>query len=59
MLTRMFVYTRKLTFEISNKGTTARLNKTRFGPKKVVPQHISAQKISTPFGALDELEIAR
>ena len=31
----------------SNKGTTARLNETRFGPKKSRPQYISAQKIST------------
>jgi hypothetical protein len=31
----------------SNKGTTARLNETRFGPKKSHPQYISAQKIST------------
>jgi hypothetical protein len=31
----------------SNKGTTARLNETIFGPKKSRPQYISAQKIST------------
>ena len=33
ILTRIFLSTRKLTFEIS-QGTTARLNETRFGPKK-------------------------
>jgi hypothetical protein len=33
----------------SNKGTTARLNETIFGPKKSRPQYISAQKISTLF----------
>jgi hypothetical protein len=38
----------------SNKGTTARLNETRFGPKENRPQYISAQKISTLFD-----EIAR
>ena len=41
----------------SNKGTTARLNETRFGPKKKsspIRQYISAQKISTLFD-----EIAR
>ena len=43
----------------SNKGTTARLNETRFGPKNKSPQYISAQKISTLFDALDEREIAR
>jgi hypothetical protein len=36
----------------SNKGTTAQLNETRFGPKKSRPQYISAQKISTLFDAL-------
>jgi hypothetical protein len=30
----------------SNKGTTTRLNETRFGPIKSRPQYISAQKIS-------------
>jgi hypothetical protein len=34
-----------------NKGTTAQLNETRFGPKKNRPQYISAQKISTLFDA--------
>jgi hypothetical protein len=43
----------------SNKGTTARLNETRFGPKKCRPQYISAQKISTLFDALNEHEIAK
>jgi hypothetical protein len=44
----------------SNKGTTARLNETRFGPKNIShPQYISAHKISTLFDALDEREIAR
>ena len=38
---------------------TARLNETRFGPKKGRPQYISAQKISTFFVALDEREIDR
>ena len=39
---------------LKNKGTTVRLNETRFGPKKSRPQYISAQKISTHFD-----EIAR
>ena len=43
----------------SNKGMTAQLNETRFGPKNSRPQYISAQKISTLFDALDEREIAR
>jgi hypothetical protein len=38
----------------SNKGTTARLNETRFGPKKK-----SSPIIWTLFDALDEREIAR
>ena len=38
----------------SNKRMIARLNETRFGPKKSRPQYISAQKISTLFD-----EIAR
>jgi hypothetical protein len=58
ILTRIFVSTRKLTFEIS-QGTTVRLNETRFGPKKSRPRYISAQHISTLFDALDEREIAR
>jgi hypothetical protein len=37
----------------------ARLNETRFGPKKNRPQYISAQKILALFDALDEREIAR
>ena len=58
MLTRNFVSTRKLTFEISY-GTTARLNETRFGIKKRSSPIYLAQKISTLFEALDEREIAR
>jgi hypothetical protein len=38
----------------SNKGTTTRLNETRFGPKKSRPQYISAQKISTLFDELPD-----
>jgi hypothetical protein len=37
----------------SNKGTTAWLNETRFGPKKSRPQYISDQKISTLFDEID------
>ena len=43
---------------VTIEGTTARLNETRFGPKKSRPQYISAQKISTLFDALDERDIA-
>ena len=50
----MFVSTWKLTFEISkkndnsNKGTTARLNETRFGPKnKSSPIYLGPKNLDT------------
>jgi hypothetical protein len=46
-------------YENGRVVTIARLNETRFGPKKSRPQYILAQKISTLFDALDEREIAR
>jgi hypothetical protein len=46
-------------YENGRVVTIARLNETRFGPKKRRPQYILAQKISTLFDALDEREIAR
>ena len=58
MLTRIFVSTRKLTFEIS-QGTITRIKERQLDWKKSRPQYISAQKILTLFDALDEREIAR
>ena len=43
----------------SNKGTTARLNETRFGPKNKSSPIYLGPKISTLFDVLDEREIAR
>ena len=65
MMTRNFVSTRKLTFEISY-GTLTRIKERQLdwmrldsALRKIRPQYISAQKISTLFDALDEREIAR
>ena len=43
----------------SNKGTTARLNETRFGPKNKSAPIYLCPKNPTLFDALDEREIAR
>jgi hypothetical protein len=45
--------------DISNKGTTARLNETRFGPKNKSSPIYLGPKNSTLFDALDERAIAR
>ena len=48
ILKRIFVSTRKLTFE-SSKGVTAQLNETRFCPKKKSSPNISRPKKSWHF----------